>query len=150
MSTQKLDREVLSGEEGGEPGERGTGVRMGRRARHEKASLPGHLPCAANVPGDFVATINWGDTTTTAGVVSGGAGVFSVSGSHTYSVAGPFPVTVTLAEDAPGTATATAVSSAAVALALLPSPSIPTVGGFGLLVLMLSLAAVGTFLARSR
>jgi hypothetical protein len=41
MSTQKLDREVLSGEEGGEPGERGTGVRMGRRARHEKASLPG-------------------------------------------------------------------------------------------------------------
>jgi len=61
-----------------------------------------------NVASDFTATINWGDGTTTPGVVSGGNGAFTVSGSHTY--AGPSKtelVTVTLSEDAPGTASAT-------------------------------------------
>lgn len=107
---------------------------------------------AANVPGDFTATINWGDTTTTAGVVSGGSGTFLVSGSHTYAGAGTFPVTVTLSDDAPGTATATAVGSASVAAAPVNAnaSAVPTLGGLGLLILTLSLAAFGALMTRSR
>ena len=65
-----------------------------------------------NDAGDFNATINWGDGTTTTGTVSGGSGTFTVSGSHTYTHPGHENMTVTLTDDAPGTATATASSSA--------------------------------------
>jgi hypothetical protein len=61
--------------------------------------------------GDFIATINWGDGTTTAGFVSGGNGSFAVSGTHTYTSVGQDTVQVTLADDAPGTAMATAFST---------------------------------------
>jgi hypothetical protein len=66
----------------------------------------------ANIAGDFNATINWGDGTTTSGTVSGGGGSFTVSGSHTYTHAGHENLTVTLNDDAPGTATAAAHSTA--------------------------------------
>jgi hypothetical protein len=66
----------------------------------------------ANVAGDFNATINWGDGTTTSGTVSGGSGTFAVSGTHQYAHPGHENVTVTLNDDAPGTATATANSTA--------------------------------------
>jgi hypothetical protein len=66
----------------------------------------------ANVAGDFTATIDWGDGTTTTGTVSGGSGTLTVNGAHTYTHAGHENVTVTLADDAPGVATATALSSA--------------------------------------
>jgi uncharacterized repeat protein (TIGR01451 family) len=62
--------------------------------------------------GDFAATIDWGDGTTTAGTVSGSAGSFTVGGTHTYASAGSFTVTTVLADDAPGTATATATTTA--------------------------------------
>ena len=38
-------------------------------------------------PGDWTATIDWGDGTTTAGTVSGDPTLFSISGSHTYTSA---------------------------------------------------------------
>jgi FG-GAP-like repeat len=66
----------------------------------------------ANVSGDFAATIDWGDGTTTNGTVSGGSGTFAVSGTHTYTHPGHENLTVTLSDDAPGTATATAQSTA--------------------------------------
>jgi Domain of unknown function (DUF4214) len=62
----------------------------------------------------FTATINWGDGTTTAGTVTGGSGSFTVSGSHTYTASGLFPVAVTLADDAPGTASQPATTTASV------------------------------------
>jgi FG-GAP-like repeat len=65
-----------------------------------------------NIPGDFTATIDWGDGTTTSGTVSGGSGTLSVGGTHTYAHPGHENVTVTLNDDAPGTATATAHSAA--------------------------------------
>ena len=71
----------------------------------------------ANVAGDFSATIDWGDGTTSAGTVSGGGGTFSVLGSHTYATAGRDTVSVTLNDDPPGTATATAVSTAYIGFA---------------------------------
>lgn len=70
------------------------------------------------VAGDFVATIDWGDATTSAGTVSGGAGSFQVSGTHTYAGAGTFSVVVTLSDDPPGTATAQVTSTAHVASGL--------------------------------
>jgi len=66
----------------------------------------------SNVAGDFVATIDWGDATVTAGTVSGGGGSFAVSGTHTYAGTGTFSVTVTLNNDSPGTATAMVTSTA--------------------------------------
>jgi len=68
-----------------------------------------------NAAGDFTATIDWGDATTSAGVVTGGGAAYSVSGTHTYAGSGTFTVTVTLSDDAPGTATAMVTSTANVA-----------------------------------
>jgi len=68
-----------------------------------------------NAAGYFNATIEWGDSTTSAGVVTGGGGAYSVSGTHTYAGSGTFVVTVTLSDDSPGTATAMVTSTAHVA-----------------------------------
>jgi len=72
----------------------------------------------SNVAGDFLATIDWGDATTSAGTISGGGGAFQVSGTHTYAGSGTFPVTVTFSDDPPGTATAQVTSTANVASGL--------------------------------
>ena len=55
---------------------------------------------------DFTALIGWGDGTTSAGTVSGGAGSFTVSGSHLYDE-GRFVITVTLSDVGGVSATAT-------------------------------------------
>ena len=44
----------------------------------------------------YLATINWGDGTTSAGTVTGGNGSFTVSGSHPYAAVGTYPVAVTI------------------------------------------------------
>ncbi len=102
----------------------------------------------ANVASDFVATINWGDGTTSPGTVAGGSGTFTVSGSHTYAASGTFTVSVTLADDAPGTATATIASTANVSAA--PITAIPTLDPRGLLVLGLALVGAAFYLLRVR
>jgi hypothetical protein len=69
-----------------------------------------------NVASDFTATIDWGDGTTTAGVVSNqGRTTFQVSGTHTYATGGHDVVKVTLTDDAPGAASVTASSAADIA-----------------------------------
>jgi hypothetical protein len=100
-----------------------------------------------NVKGDFTATIDWGDATTTAGVVSGGSGAFTVSGTHTYNAAGPYSVKVTLTDDAPGTATASTTSTANVSAA--PIAAVPTLGAWGLALLAAALAVAGLAVRRS-
>jgi hypothetical protein len=46
---------------------------------------------------DFSATINWGDSTTTGGTVTGfDGGPYTVSGSHTYATTGTFLITTTI------------------------------------------------------
>ncbi len=58
---------------------------------------------------DFTATINWGDGVTNNGVVTGPvAGVFSVTGAHTFEE-GKYPVSVFIKDD--GGASATAVTT---------------------------------------
>ena len=54
-----------------------------------------------NVASHFNATIDWGDGTTSAGVITDTRGAISVSGTHTYASSGQDTVTVTLTEDAP-------------------------------------------------
>jgi hypothetical protein len=100
-----------------------------------------------NVPADFTAIIDWGDTTTSAGTVTGGSGSFSVSGSHTYAGSGTFTVTVTLTDDAPGTASATATSTANVE-SVPGIAQVPTLDGRGLATLSLALAGVALLLLR--
>jgi HYR domain len=48
---------------------------------------------------DFIASIDWGDGTSTMGGVSGGGGTLAVSGSHTYAATGQYKVTATLGDD---------------------------------------------------
>ncbi|HEU5431669.1 MAG TPA: DUF4214 domain-containing protein, partial [Thermomicrobiales bacterium] len=52
----------------------------------------------ADPAGNFAATIDWGDGTTTTGVVSGASGSYSISGSHTYAEEGAFAVQVSVVE----------------------------------------------------
>src|SRR5262249_38706655 len=64
--------------------------------------------------GDYTATVNWGDGTTSVGTVSGpdGSGTFTVRGSHTYAAAGgTFTITVTIFHETLAAATVTDVAS---------------------------------------
>jgi len=72
-------------------------------------------PNVTSVVSDFTATIVWGDGTTSTGVVTGGAGSFSVSGNHIFADELTGSYSVTLTDDAPGTATATASAALTVA-----------------------------------
>jgi uncharacterized repeat protein (TIGR01451 family) len=70
----------------------------------------------ANVAGDFIATIDWGDGSATetgiVAAVAGQPGHYTVSkaanSSHTYADEGTTNITVTVKDDVPGTATAVA------------------------------------------
>jgi PKD repeat protein len=68
---------------------------------------------------DFTATIDWGDSSLTAGTVSGGAGSFTVTGSHQYAEEGNHTVTVAVLDD--GGSTTGASGSAIVTDARLSS-----------------------------
>jgi PKD repeat protein len=65
-----------------------------------------------NVAADFRATVDWGDGSTSTGVVTGSAGNFAVSTNstdvHSYADEGSYTVKVTITDDSPGTATITA------------------------------------------
>jgi len=58
---------------------------------------------------DFSATIDWGDSSTSAGTIAGGPGTaqYSVSGSHTYASTGYFTVTTKVTDVGGSTSTAT-------------------------------------------
>jgi choice-of-anchor C domain-containing protein len=66
----------------------------------------------AATSGEFTALINWGDGSTSDGVI-GGAGPFQVTGSHTYASHGSYTVSITV--DGPNGATATVTEPVVVA-----------------------------------
>ena len=80
----------------------------------------------ASPASDLPASIDWGDGTTTTGSVSGSAGSFTVTGSHTYTAPGTDNVHVTLTDDGSGTATATANSTVNVVGGTLTSQEVLT------------------------
>lgn len=49
-------------------------------------------------PGDFTAVVDWGDGTTSAGIMGGKDGRLDVSGQHTYAAPGSYLVRVSLLE----------------------------------------------------
>jgi PKD repeat protein len=56
------------------------------------------------------ATIDWGDGNTTVGTVTEASGTGTVSGSHPYSAAGTYTVTVTITDDDGGSVTVSSVT----------------------------------------
>ena len=77
-------------------------------------------PDLSAAAGQYTATINWGDASTSAGTVTQtGPGAFSVSGSHTYAEEGTYAPTVTITDNNNSSNTTTAYSTANVADALL-------------------------------
>lgn len=79
----------------------------------EGQSFSGVVATFSNVnafasPDDFAAVIDWGDGTTTPGVLSGSGGSYTVSGSHAYAEEGAYAARVVVSDDSPGTATGTA------------------------------------------
>ncbi len=75
------------------------------------ALVPTNSPASVNLSftdagenDTHTASIDWGDSTTSAGTVSETPGTGNVSGSHSYTTAGIYTVTVTVADDNDGTA----------------------------------------------
>jgi PKD repeat protein len=67
---------------------------------------------------DFTATFSWGDGSSSSGTVTGTAGSYAVSGSHTYQEEGSYTVTVTVVDDGGSTTSGSnpaAVGDAAIA-----------------------------------
>jgi microcystin-dependent protein len=56
---------------------------------------------------DFTATIDWGDGTTSGGVIAENGGGFAVTGSHAYAVSGVYTAVVTIADEGGSTAKVT-------------------------------------------
>ena len=77
---------------------------------------------------DFTATITWGDgSPTSLGTVSYSAGVYTVSGSHTYAEEGSYPISIGVLDN--GGSTATITGTATVADAALTGSAAATAGG---------------------
>jgi hypothetical protein len=83
----------------------------------------------AGAVGDYTATIDWGDgTSTSTGTVATSGGGFTVGGGHTYAEEGPFTVTTTISDA--GGAKATATRQANVADAALSAVAVSPVNTF--------------------
>jgi hypothetical protein len=79
-------------------------------------------PDANATAAEYSATIDWGDSSSSAGTITGAAGgPFTVSGSHTYAEEGPYDVKVTINDVDNSVNTATVHSTANVADAPLTS-----------------------------
>jgi hypothetical protein len=95
---------------------------------------------------DFTASINWGDSATSAGTVAQTAsGAFGVSGSHIYAAPGSKAITVTVSDEEGSTVTLHA--TATVAPLVLPAtgqphPTQPAAPMIPLALLVLSLASL--------
>jgi len=69
---------------------------------------------------EYAATIDWGDSSSSAGTISGPTGgPFTVSGTHTYAEEGSYPITVTISDVDNPSNNATTHSTATVADAAL-------------------------------
>jgi YD repeat-containing protein len=83
----------------------------------------------ADTSGEFTASINWGDGSTSAGTVTGSNGTFTVTGGHVYSDAGQDSVTVTISEDGLPVASASESVTVADAALTLQAQNIAAVAG---------------------
>jgi hypothetical protein len=77
----------------------------------------------------YTALIDWGDGTTSAGTITLNGTVFTVSGSHTYTTPGSFPITTSISHSSLGLAAADAVVTSTASVGL---PDLVSAGGFAL------------------
>lgn len=79
-----------------------------------------------NTPGDFAATIDWGDGSRSSGQINGAGGVFTISGSHTYAEDGAY--TVQAVVDDPNGGVVTIAGAATIAEAPLSAAGVAVSG----------------------
>jgi hypothetical protein len=88
-------------------------------------------PDTSATAGEYAATIEWGDGTSTEGTVSGSGGSFAVDGEHTYADEGSYEVKVAIKDrdnpaiSASTTSSATVVDAALAASGVSPMPISP-------------------------
>jgi hypothetical protein len=80
----------------------------------------------ATAPGNFTASIEWGDGTTSPGTISGTGTHFTVSGIHTYTEEGSFTVTIKV-HDTPDNLDGSATSTGKIADPAVVATGAPTV-----------------------
>jgi hypothetical protein len=79
------------------------------------ATLGTFTDTGSHTSGDFTASINWGDGSTTSGTVTGSGGTFTVTGSHTYvNTDGLLSTTVTVTQTGAGGRSGSATGTATV------------------------------------
>src|SRR5215469_1573808 len=83
-----------------------------------------------NDPGDYAATIDWGDGTTTPGTISGTGGTagFAVTGTHSYATEGIHTATLTITSINAATATVNPTVTADYSLSAMPATVSATSG----------------------
>jgi hypothetical protein len=104
-------------------------------------------PDPNSTAGEYAATIDWGDASSSAGTISGPTGgPFTVSGTHTYTQEGSYTVTVTISDVDTPSNTATATSTATVGdAALTATCAAPAVSGQSFSGPVASLSDANTF-----
>jgi hypothetical protein len=85
----------------------------------------------SSVASDFIATVAWGDGSTSTGIISGNSSGYNVTDSHTYIGSGVFQVGVTVQDDGGSALTTQTLAS-----------SIPEPGSIGLVCAGLALAGL--------
>jgi len=78
-----------------------------------------------NLPGDLTANINWGDGSTTAGIVSLQGNLYVVRGMHAYVEIGSYSISVAIQDDGSGVASASTTSSVSISDAPLTAVGTP-------------------------
>jgi hypothetical protein len=82
---------------------------------------------SAQPASNFSVNINWGDSTTSTGTVSGGAGAFTINGSHIYADSGIYTIGLSITD----TDTETALGSGTATISDLPLSLISSLSSFG-------------------
>jgi hypothetical protein len=98
----------------------------------EPASVGGTVatftdPDTSATAGEYSATVDWGDGSSSAGTISGGSGSFTVTGSHTYADEGSYTISVTITDVDNASNTATVTDSASIADAALSASGLSLV-----------------------
>jgi hypothetical protein len=87
------------------------------------------LSADASAPRVSTATIDWGDSSTSAGTVTGPVEALHGAGTHTYTEEVSYPVKVTITDNVNSSNTTTATSTAHVADAALTAGALTLTGG---------------------
>jgi hypothetical protein len=83
-------------------------------------------PDTAATAGEYSASIEWGDGSSSSGTISGSGGSFSVAGGHTYADEGTYPIAVKITDVDNSSNTGTTSSTASIGDAALSATGVST------------------------